>query len=107
MVSRRQLLKLSALGTASFAAPLAYSAGSITMTHNTGNAIGSTSPKDVSDNAMNLDLLIQGEDVSYLDRKGVSRKSWRGMEVEHSSDQARRASEFVTDKLIVIVSSKH
>lgn len=99
MVSRRQLLKLSALGTASFAAPLAYSAGSITMTHNTGNAIGSTSPKDVSDNAMNLDLLIQGEDVSYLDRKGVSRKSWRGMEVEHSSDQARRASEFVTEQV--------
>lgn len=95
MVSRRQLLKLSAISTATFAAPLTYSASNITMTHNIGNAIGSTSPKDVYDNAKNLDLLLQGEDVSYPDRKGVLRKSWKGIEEEHSSHQASRTSEFL------------
>lgn len=39
MVSRRQLLKLSALGTATFAAPLAYSASNTTMTHKNGNPL--------------------------------------------------------------------
>ena len=94
MVSRRHLLKLSALGTASFAAPLAYSASNITMTHNTGNPIGSTSPKDLSDNTRNLDYLCLGPNHSYLDRKGVPRKSWKGMEGEHSADQIRREEEF-------------
>ena len=94
MVSRRHLLKLSALGTASFAAPLAYSASNTTMTHNTGNPIGSTSPKDLSDNARNLDYLCLGPGQTYLDRKGVPRKSWSGMESEHSADQARRECEF-------------
>ena len=94
MVSRRHLLKLSALGTASFAAPLAYSASNITMTHNTGNPIGSTSPKDLSDNARNLDYLSLGPNPSYPDRKGVPRKSWSGMEGEHNADQVRRESEF-------------
>ena len=94
MVSRRHLLKLSALGTASFAAPLAYSASNTTMTHNTGNPIGSTSPKDLSDNARNLDLLVSGENSSYLDRKGVQRRSWKGMEAEFSTNQVERESEF-------------
>lgn len=94
MVSRRQLLKLSALGTASFAAPLAYSASNITMTHNTGNPLGSTSPKDLSDNARNLDYLCLGPNHSYLDRKGVPRKSWKGMEEGFSADQAARESKF-------------
>lgn len=96
MVSRRHLLKLSALGTASFAAPLAYSASNTTMTHNTGNPIGSTSPKDLSDNARNLDYLVSGDETAYPDRKGVPRKSWKGIEGEHNADQARRQSEFNT-----------
>lgn len=94
MVSRRHLLKLSALGTASFAAPLAYSASNITMTHNTGNPIGSTSPKDLSDNTRNLDYLCLGPNHSYLDRKGVPRKSWKGMEEGFSADQAARQDQF-------------
>ncbi|WP_223532042.1 hypothetical protein [Pseudomonas sp. BF-R-30] len=94
MVNRRQLLKLSALGTASFAAPLAYSASNITMAYNTGSSVGSTSPKDLSDNARNLDFLVNGGDASYLDRKGVPRKSWKGMELEHGTAQGRRESEF-------------
>jgi hypothetical protein len=94
MVNRRQLLKISALGTASFAAPLAYSASNITVGYNTGNATGSTYPSDMADNARNLDYLVNGEDASYLDRRGVPRKSWKGMEVEHNADQIRRKSEF-------------
>jgi len=66
------------------------------MAFNTGNPIGSTSPKDLSDNARNLDLLLLGENAFYLDRKGVPRKSWKGMEGEHNSDQVRRESEFDT-----------
>ena len=99
MVNRRQLLKLSALGTASFAAPLAYSASKITMAYNTGNAIASTSPEDLSDNARNLDYLVNGENASYPDRKGVPRKSWKGMEGEFNADQSDRAEEYAADKL--------
>lgn len=64
------------------------------MAYNTGNPIGSTSPKDLSDNARNLDLLLLGDDPSYPDRKGVPRKSWKGMEAEYVADRLRRATEF-------------
>lgn len=66
------------------------------MAYNTGNPIGSTSPKDLSDNARNLDLLLLGDDPSYPDRKGVPRKSWKGMEAEYVADRLRRATEFHT-----------
>ncbi|MFL8988694.1 hypothetical protein Q8X48_13225 [Pseudomonas sp. QLc11A] len=98
MVNRRNLLKLSALGTASFAAPLAYSASKITMAYNTGNPPGSASPKDLFDNAEDLDYLMTGSGVSHPNRLGVSLKSWKGMEVEHNSAQARRESEFDVDQ---------
>ena len=94
MVNRRNLLKLSALGTASFAAPLAYSASKITMAYNTGNPPGSSSPKDLIDNAEDLDYLMTGDGVSHPNRLGVSLKSWKGMEAEHNADQARRETEF-------------
>ena len=64
------------------------------MTHNTGNPIGSTSPKDLSDNARNLDLLLLGDDPSYPDRKGVTRKSWKGMQAEYVAEHLLRATEF-------------
>jgi len=66
------------------------------MAYNTGNPVGSTSPKDLSDNAQNLDLLLLGDKPAYPDRKGVPRKSWKGMEVEYVADQLRRATEFHT-----------
>ena len=94
MVNRRQLLQLSALGTASFAAPLAYSASKTTMAYNTGNPIGSTSPKDLIDNAEDLDYLMNGVGASHPNRLGVPLKSWKGMEGEHDADQIRRESEF-------------
>jgi len=98
MVNRRNLLKLSALGTASFAAPLAYSASKITMAYNTGNPPGSSSPKDLIDNAEDLDYLMTGDGVSHPNRLGVSLKSWKGMEGEHNADQARRETEFDSDQ---------
>lgn len=64
------------------------------MAYNTGNRVGSTSPKDLSDNAQNLDLLLLGDAPSYPDRKGVPRKSWKGMEGAFDSDQSLRVSEF-------------
>ena len=64
------------------------------MAYSPENPIGSTSPKDLMANAENTDLLALGNEPSYPDRKGVTRKSWRGMENEHSSDQARRDAEF-------------
>lgn len=70
------------------------------MAFNTGSPIGSTSPKDLSDNARNMDLLLLGDAPSYLDRKGVPRKSWKGMEGEYGSDQVRRESEFGADQFI-------
>lgn len=94
MVSRRQLLKLSALGTATFAAPLAYSASNTTMTHKNGSPLGSPSLKDVDDNARSLDLLVCGESPTYMDRRGVQRRSWAGMEGEFSAEQERRRDEF-------------
>jgi hypothetical protein len=96
MVNRRQLLKLSALGTASFAAPLAYSASKMTMIYKTGNPIGSVSSTDLYDNAQSLDFFVNGPNPSYPDRLGVLRKSWMGMEGEFNTDQARRESEFDT-----------
>ena len=68
------------------------------MAYNTGNPIGSTSSKDLSDNASNLDLLLLGHELSYLDRKGLPRKSWTGMEVEHSEGQVRHEVEFELDQ---------
>ena len=98
MVNRRNLLKLSALGTASFAAPLAYSASKITMAYNTGNPPGSSSPKDLIDNAEDFDYLLTGDGVSHPNRLGVPLKSWKGMEGEHNADQIRREAEFDTDQ---------
>ncbi|WP_278940996.1 hypothetical protein [Pseudomonas helleri] len=94
MVSRRQLLKLSALGTATFAAPLAYSASNTTMTHKNGSPLGSPSLKDADDNARSLDLLVCGESPTYMDRRGVQRRSWAGMEGEFSAEQVARKKQF-------------
>ncbi|MCH4880163.1 right-handed parallel beta-helix repeat-containing protein [Pseudomonas sp. TMW22090] len=98
MVNRRNLLKLSALGTASFAAPQAYSASKITMAYNTGNAPGSKDPRDLIDNSEDLDLLMTAEADYEPNRLGAPLKSWKGMEREHDSAQARRESEFDVDQ---------
>lgn len=52
-------------------------------TYNTGNPIGSTDPKDLYDNAQNLDALVNSTtELSHADRMAVQRKTWHGMEVE-------------------------
>ena len=54
------------------------------MTFNTGNTVGSTDPRDLSDNAENFDRLSVGTELAYPDRLGVQRKSWAGLEQQFS-----------------------
>ncbi len=51
-------------------------------TFNTGNRLGSNSPKDLYDNAENLDNGINGTAKTWTDRLGVVRKSWTGIETD-------------------------
>lgn len=64
------------------------------MAYSPNNPVGSTSPKDLIANAENFDLLSLGDAPSYPDRKGISRKSWKGMEEGFDADQQRRESDF-------------
>lgn len=64
-------------------------------TYNTGNPVGSVDPKDLYDNAQNLDALVNSTtEMSHADRLAVQRKTWHGMEVEFDAAQAERAGEF-------------
>ncbi len=51
-------------------------------TFNTGNRLGSNAPKDLYDNAENLDNGINGTAKTWTDRLGVVRKSWNGIETD-------------------------
>lgn len=51
-------------------------------TYRTDNPVGSTKPKDLYDNAQNLDFLLNGPQPYYADRLGRLRQSWSGMEYE-------------------------
>lgn len=51
-------------------------------TFNTRNALGSKDPKDLYDNAQNLDDGINGTAKTWTDRLGVERKSWNGIETD-------------------------
>ncbi len=51
-------------------------------TFNTGNRLGSNAPKDLYDNAENLDNGINGTAKTWTDRLGVVRKSWTGIETD-------------------------
>jgi hypothetical protein len=66
-------------------------------TYNTGNPIGSTEPRDLSDNSENFDNLINGVNSSYNDRLGIARKSWAGIEAQVSEFFIGSAYEFVGD----------
>lgn len=48
--------------------------------YNTGNPVPSDDPRDLDDNATNLDNFINGIAANYLDRLGVYRKSYAGLE---------------------------
>ena len=64
------------------------------MTFNTGNPVPSTDPRDLYDNAENLDKLVNGADPFYADRKGKLRQSWAGMEDDFDTAQAGRENTF-------------
>lgn len=50
-------------------------------TFNTGNPVGSVAPRDLYDNAENLDNLVNHPTkTEFQDRLGVPRKTWHGME---------------------------
>lgn len=60
----------------------------------TGNAIGSTDVRDLLDNAQNLDDLMLGQLRQYLDRLGVPRLSWAGIEAAFQEAQVQRSLDF-------------
>jgi len=64
------------------------------MTFNTGNNVPSTDPRDLYDNAENLDKLVNGADPFYADRKGKLRQSWAGMENDFDTSQEGRENTF-------------
>lgn len=64
------------------------------MTFNTGNNVPSTDPRDLYDNAENLDKLVNGADPFYADRKGILRQSWAGMENDFDTSQEGRENTF-------------
>src|SRR5690625_4870815 len=60
-------------------------------TYRTGNPIGSTDPRDLYDNAENLDTAVN--DLSrdtWSDRRGRSRNTMPGTDREYNADQAAR-----------------
>lgn len=54
-------------------------------TYNTGNPIGSTDPRDLFDNAENLDIAVNDAALTWIDRLGVTRKSFSGFEADFQS----------------------
>lgn len=63
--------------------------GASMTTYNTKNPIGSTDPRDLYDNAQNLDHATNTlTDEEWLDRFGVSRISWFGMEKRYQDKLA-------------------
>ncbi|MDD2663952.1 MAG: tail fiber domain-containing protein [Dechloromonas sp.] len=52
------------------------------MTYNTGNPLGSTDARDLSDNAANLDKAMHSEAATWTDRFGVARPTFRSAESE-------------------------
>jgi len=60
----------------------------------TGNALGSTDVRDLLDNAQNLDDLMLGQLRQYLDRLGVPRLSWAGIEAAFQEAQVQRSVDF-------------
>lgn len=68
------------------------------MAYNTNNPVGSTDPRDLYDNAGNLDKFVNGDAPFYADRLGQQRKSWSGMEADFASAQEGREAEFNADQ---------
>lgn len=54
----------------------------MTNTYRTGNALGSSAPKDLFDNASNFDEAMNSASPSFDDRFGKRRQTWAGAEYE-------------------------
>ena len=63
-------------------------------TYKTGDAIGTASPKNLYDDAQDLDFLMLGSESSYPDRLSRQRKSWAGFESEAESLITNITAEF-------------
>src|SRR5690554_1514510 len=61
---------------------------------NTGNPLGSNDPRDLDDNAKNMDLAVNSEDAQWIDRFGRPRLPLMEQERQFVTDQARREDEF-------------
>lgn len=57
-------------------------------TYNTGNPLGSTDPRDLYDNAENLDEAVNSDEDTFQDRMGKSRLTWTGVMKAGSGDPA-------------------
>lgn len=67
------------------------------MRYNTGNPVepsGSSDPRDLHDNAGNIDLSANGEAPTWIDRLGRTRRSLAGIDQQFDSSQASRELEF-------------
>lgn len=64
------------------------------MPYDTGNPLGSTDFRDLSDNAANFDKFANGESPAYADRFGVLRRSISGMNADFLGAQDGRAEQF-------------
>lgn len=67
-------------------------------TYNTGNPLGSTNPKDLYDNAQNVDNFVNGSEPFYPDRFNQQRRSWDGMEYDFDNAQSGREAAFVVSQ---------
>lgn len=63
-------------------------------TFKTGNPVGSTKPKDLYDNAENLDYFVNGPQPFYPDRLNKLRLSWAGIEESYRTSEAAREAQF-------------
>ncbi len=66
------------------------------MAYDTGNPIGSTDARDLSDNAQNLDDAVNSTAMSWVDRLGVTRPTWAGL-VAAAGDPVDGLLEFFLD----------
>lgn len=66
----------------------------MTNTYNTGNPLGSTDPRDLLDNASNLDDGMNSVLPTFTDRLGVSRDTWQGQQDQFQLAQTGRETEF-------------
>ena len=66
------------------------------MPYDTGNPVGSSDFRDLSDNAVNFDKYSVGDQPTFLNRRGQLKLSIEGMNQEFNSAQEGREAQFQT-----------